>query len=88
MKPYNVMEEIVKDTLEEFKSSLGLACTCEKCLMDIMALTLNQIPPQYVVNHRGNVYIKAKYMDDQNQANILCALTKAAEIVKNNIRHA
>lgn len=88
MKLHNVMEDIVKVTLKEFQYSLGLSCTCEKCLMDVMALTLNQLPPQYVVKDEGSAYIRAKYMDDQYQANVLCALANAAKIVESNKRHA
>lgn len=87
MKPYNVLEDLIRITLYEYKDSLGLECTCEKCLTDVMALALNQLPPQYVVNQEGNAYIKAKYMDDQNKTNILCAIARAANVVRSNIRH-
>lgn len=88
MRPQNVMEDLVKNALDEQIDSLGLECTCEKCRNDILALALNELPPHYVVKEEGNLFIKAKFLENQNRTNILCAITKAAEIVKNNIRHA
>ena len=88
MRPHNVMEDIVLIMLNEFKDSLNLECNCESCLMDVLAITLNHIPPQYVNKPEGFAYIKAKYMSDQNKTNILCELARAAKIVKENVRHA
>lgn len=87
-KLFNVMELIVELTLREHLYSLNLDCLCRHCQLDIMAITLNRLSPQYVVKAEGSAYIKAKYMEDQNQANVLAALAYAATIVRSKPNHA
>lgn len=86
-KLFNVMELIVGLTLKEHLHSLNLHCHCRHCQLDVMAITLNNLSPQYVVKEEGSAYIKAKYMEDQNQANVLAALAQAAVTVRNNPNH-
>ncbi|HHY21987.1 MAG TPA: late competence development ComFB family protein [Bacilli bacterium] len=86
-KLFNVMELIVELMLKEHLHSLNLNCHCRHCQLDVMAITLNRLPPQYVVKEEGSAYIKAKFMEDQNQANVLAALAYAATVVRNNPNH-
>ncbi|AOV08524.1 late competence development ComFB family protein [Sporosarcina ureilytica] len=46
----NVMEIIVRDVLLRNKTELKLICSCDRCLDDIMAHALNNLPPRYIVN--------------------------------------
>lgn len=45
MALYNVMEEIVRDVLMQYKDKMQLTCQCERCFTDIMAIALNELPP-------------------------------------------
>lgn len=84
---YNVLEGIVEQTLIEQLNSLKLSCTCKRCQMDMMALTLNHLPPKYVVQEVGAAFVKAQYMNDQYRANVLKALAEAAKIVSEKCNH-
>lgn len=46
----NVNEKRVLEVVERFLSQ-GLAqCDCQECSLDILAMTLNAVPPKYIVN--------------------------------------
>lgn len=87
IKLYNALETIVEQTLQQQLHSLNLSCTCKRCQMDVMALALNRLPAKYVVQDVGVPFIKAQYMDDQSQANVLKVLAEAATIVSKNCHH-
>ncbi|MBS4174144.1 late competence development ComFB family protein [Bacillus sp. FJAT-49736] len=87
MPIYNVMEEIVKNVLDENIEQLHLPCTCERCRDDIQAIALNQLPPHYIANRERSPYIRAGYTADrQGATNILSAIIKASKIVGQNRR--
>lgn len=44
----NVMELLVDERIERYVRMFGL-CTCPRCLADVRALALTQLPPKYVV---------------------------------------
>ena len=49
-KVVNVNDKRVIDVVERFLSQ-GLArCACDECALDILAMTLNAVPPKYIVN--------------------------------------
>ncbi|PKR86266.1 late competence development ComFB family protein [Heyndrickxia camelliae] len=87
MPIYNVMEEIVKNVLDENIEQLHLSCTCKRCRNDILAISLNKLPPHYIVNKDSSPYIRAAYTADrQGATNILSTVIQAAEIVAKNKR--
>ncbi|MED1204386.1 late competence development ComFB family protein [Heyndrickxia acidicola] len=87
MPVYNVMEEMVQNVLDKFKDQLHLACDCERCLDDVKALSLNHLPPKYVSNEKRSPFVRVEYTADyQGVANILSAVTQAAEVVSKNKR--
>ncbi len=59
MKIHNLMEDIVKETVdkmyEQLKSTNArwLTCSCENCRLDVTSYVLNRIPPKYIVSGRG-----------------------------------
>ena len=85
MQPYNLIEELVKKQLAMQITSYPNVCKCEQCQSDILALALNQIPPQYVTGSRNidvtRNMIAAKYND-----RILKAITNALNQVMKNPR--
>lgn len=87
MKYKNMMEEITEWLLDEHIESLNLACHCEQCQVDLMAIVLNNLPPQYIVQDNKEAYIKAKYLENQYRVNVLSELASAAVIVSKNPRH-
>ncbi|HWP51466.1 MAG TPA: late competence development ComFB family protein [Clostridia bacterium] len=53
----NVMEELVEDKVDRLWKT-HTACTCERCREDVIALSLNNLPPQYVVSDAGAFFVK------------------------------
>lgn len=82
----NLMEEVVETYLDGIISSFG-ACNCKQCRNDIKAITLNSLPPRYIVTTRSDTFVRASAMSNQDQADIYAAATKAIEIVTNAPRH-
>jgi competence protein ComFB len=83
----NVLESEVRSALDEYFATGYDGCTCDQCKNDIMAITLNQLTPQYSASQTGEAFIKAKLMADQLKIDILHEMTVAAEIVKKNQHH-
>lgn len=78
----NVMETIVHDVLRENRQRLKLACDCERCMDDILANALNNLPPRYIVNPSRQPYVRAEHETDRDGAiNILRIVTQAATLV-------
>lgn len=84
----NKMEDAVKDAVVEMLEKQGDdLCKCERCRLDITALTLNTLEPKYVVTTIGNAMINVSLSSVQGQANIISAICNAIEIVKGRPRH-
>lgn len=85
----NYMEVCVDDQLKEIlkKQGFRLQCTCDKCIEDIKALTLNNLKPMYVVSDKGIIYSKINELETQFNVDIISELTRAIEIVAQNPKH-
>ncbi|WP_308637583.1 late competence development ComFB family protein [Paenibacillus silvisoli] len=84
----NVMEPIVADVLEEHYVRAGiLKCTCDRCKLDILLLTLNHLPSRYTSSQEGEAYIKALYMNPQHQSDVLREITESVKIIENKPNH-
>lgn len=78
----NVMEIIVQDVLKSNKNQLKLVCDCNRCMDDIMANALNNLPPRYIVNPDHQPYVRAVHETNRDGAiNILSVVTRAALLV-------
>ncbi len=82
----NYMEEIVFGQMKEVLADINM-CTCEKCLLDIAAIALNDLPPKYVVTKKGELYSKINTLGQQFEVDVVSAITKAAVLVKRRTRH-
>ncbi|WP_336822019.1 late competence development ComFB family protein [Sporosarcina sp. USHLN248] len=87
MGVHNVMEDVVREALNQNRASLHLTCDCHRCIDDIMAIALNQLPPQYIANEMHSPYVRASHQADrQGATNILSTVAKAAHIVSESPR--
>ncbi|WP_312643339.1 late competence development ComFB family protein [Hydrogenoanaerobacterium sp.] len=86
MKPYNVMEAIVAQKLDQIIDTLG-CCQCELCKWDIICYVLNRIPPKYVITHEGELFSKLDTVNQQYEMDVVSLLTQAAKTIKTNPRH-
>ena len=78
-----IVEEMIDSVLRDIKS-----CTCENCRFDIAAIALNNLPPRYAVTREGTLYSKLNLLQQQYDIDVITQITKAAEIVNRNPRHA
>jgi len=87
MTVYNVMEKVVYDVVMKYKDELHLPCTCERCLDDVMAIALNELPPRYIANDDHSPYIRASHeADRQGATNILTKVAQGAALVSKGPR--
>lgn len=83
----NVMEKLVDQKLEEILPTVK-CCTCEKCLDDIRAMTLNKLPAKYVSTDKGRLFSKLNSIkESQNIVDINVAIMAAIEFVSGHPRH-
>ena len=62
-------------------------CTCERCRLDTIAITLNKLPPKYIVAAGSIASTKIKSLELQYDAVIRKEAEEAAFIVKRKNRH-
>jgi len=80
------MEYAVLHYLDDVMETMNV-CRCEKCKMDVIALTLNRLPPKYVVTETGELFSKVDLLKTQFEVDIVSAIAFAAEKVKNHPLH-
>lgn len=86
MELKNYMEEMVFNYIDDVLKDIDM-CKCDICKLDIAAKALNELPPMYFVSKKGEVYSKLKNLKIQFEVDVISAITRAAELVKNNPRH-
>ncbi|WP_166246450.1 late competence development ComFB family protein [Paenibacillus turpanensis] len=84
---FNAIERIAQDLYIEFEKQYDLSCKCHQCKEDILCIVLNRIPPKYTSTQKGELFIKALYLDPQLQSDIMRELMNASLIVKDNRHH-
>jgi len=87
MELRNLMEDEVMQVINKMKDNISLKCNCGKCKLDIAAIALNSLKPNYVVTKRGYVYAKINSLNFQFNTDVVTAVTKAMEIVGKNPKH-
>ncbi|NLY43483.1 MAG: late competence development ComFB family protein [Clostridiaceae bacterium] len=87
MQLKNYMEEVVASVIKRVLKDAN-CCTCEKCINDVTAIALNNLPPRYIVTEEGELYLKFREIQQQYEVDAIAAILRAAEIVKKNPRHA
>ena len=84
----NYMELAVDRVMGNIMHKLDLACTCERCQLDIKAVALNHLHPYYVVSDVGEVYAKVNQLYVQYETDIISEITSAGGVVSKHPRHA
>ncbi|QOX63932.1 competence protein ComFB [Anoxybacterium hadale] len=82
----NLAEVLVKEKIGLVMEKMKV-CTCQTCVSDITALTLNSLPAKYVTADKGKQSIQLDTYKKQYETDILAALTKACVRVKASPRH-
>lgn len=84
---HNYMEDVIFKYVDRVLSKYNNVCKCTKCKLDIAALALNNLPPQYTVTKKGKLFTKVKEMETQYEVDIVREITKAIEIVSKEPHH-
>jgi len=82
----NVSEVLVKEKLLRVMGKMNV-CSCEACVNDVLALTLNTLPTKYVTTDGGKQYSQLELYKKQYETDVLAALTRACVRVKASPRH-
>jgi competence protein ComFB len=82
----NTMEDVVNKNIDSILNIMNV-CKCEKCRMDIMAISLNDLPAKYVVTATGELYTKVRELEQQFEVNVETAIIKAAIFVSKKPQH-
>lgn len=82
----NILEEIMYLEAPKIMAEFNM-CNCERCFTDVLALALNNIPPKYVVTHKGALFAKIASYGNQYKTDVLASLTNACNVVKNSPSH-
>lgn len=83
----NHTENVVQQALKDYMENSKLPCTCERCLADIQALSLNQLPSRYYVSLRGEILTHWEAQTTPDQARVMAAIVRAAKQVGHTPSH-
>ena len=83
----NYMEDAINHLLPSVLEDYSDICKCEKCILDVKAISLNGLKPMYTVTDDGSVYLKLNEMNNQFRIDIINSIMRAIEIVSKNPRH-
>lgn len=82
----NVLEEIVKNRVDEFLKLFDV-CPCQRCRSDVIALALNGLTPKYIVVDNYQVSPLLNFFSNHYSGAVTAQLSRACTVVKNNPHH-
>jgi len=83
----NYMEELVMEILDDVLRGKKEFCSCERCRLDTIALTLNHLPAKYCVTDAGRAYTKLKTTELQFRTDVVREIVEALKVVRADPRH-
>lgn len=86
MQIKNYTEVLVENEIDSVMKKMNV-CNCKKCKADVTAISLNSLPPKYVVTPKNICYAKLNSYNIQSSIEVTTAITKACEKVSKNPRH-
>ena len=82
----NYTEEAVKAFIERWFKDADV-CQCESCMLDTMAIMLNNLEPRYVVTDKGALFAQMDDFDPQHKIDFMTVMTQAVQQVNKKPRH-
>ena len=82
----NVMQVLVEEKAPKYVQMFGL-CSCERCMEDVKAITLNHLPPKYVVLERGDMVPRLTVYENKFSSDITAQLLQACKLVMERPHH-
>lgn len=83
----NVMERLVKERASEYIRQFHM-CGCRRCLADVTALALTELPAKYVVINKRAVSPLMNFYTMKYAGRVTVEVTKACVAVQNNPFHS
>lgn len=82
----NVMQVLVEEKALKYAELFGL-CTCDRCMADVKALTLNHLPAKYVVMGQNEMIPKITFYEGKYSSEITAQLLHACDLVYKTPHH-
>ena len=82
----NVMQVLVEEKAPRYAKMFGL-CDCERCLEDVKALTLNNLPSKYVVLEPGDRIPRLTVYEGRFASDITAQMLQACKMVMAHPHH-
>lgn len=82
---FNITEKIVLKKLSATLKRVN-CCRCDRCKKDIIAITLNNLKPLYIVATRDEIEQKINNMENMG-SKVTTEVIKAILVVRKNPRH-
>ena len=82
----NYWEDKVIEKTQSIVSKMDM-CQCEKCFLDICALVLNKLPPQYVTTEKGNLMMKVPATTAKTELELTVLISRCAKMVHEKPMH-
>ncbi|WP_313370113.1 late competence development ComFB family protein [Sedimentibacter sp.] len=82
---YNVTEKLVLDKLDATLKKMN-CCRCNRCKEDIVAISLNNLKPKYIVANKDNIKEKIHEFSEMGKE-VTTEVIKAVLKVRKNPRH-
>lgn len=82
----NVVESLVRAKTRELIKTMDM-CKCDKCFMDVCAITLNRLKPMYVTTTKGELLSQISTFSSNYQSELMVEVLKALVAVKKSPRH-
>lgn len=82
----NVMQVLVEEKAPKYVQMFGL-CSCERCMEDVKAYTLNHLPPKYVVLEPGDRIPRLTVYEGKLSSDITAQLLQACKVVNETPHH-
>ena len=83
----NVMQVLVEEKAPKYVKMFGL-CSCERCMEDVKALTLNNLPSKYVVLEPGDRIPRLTVYEGRFASDITAQLLQACKLVMAHPHHS
>ncbi|HAU32404.1 MAG TPA: competence protein ComFB [Desulfotomaculum sp.] len=81
------VRRIMPGVLKEYLKSNPGTCTCSICQDDILALTLNELPPHYAASLAGEIFTEVSLDLIGGKAQIITVITRTIKQVSEKPRH-
>ncbi len=83
---YNIARRLVEENVDKYIKAFEV-CTCRRCRNDIIALSLNYIPPKYVVMHPAELVLRSDMYGIRHHGEITAQIMRACKQVKEHPNH-